>query len=506
MTITNFKDEMYNSKMQVVQISSEGKILESDDSIFKIKIGDSIIKIHPFFEGIAPLYQEISEKVHFPCVNLTIKSKEIIADIDLVHEKNKVFLLIFDFTDHYRVSHPLVQEKNEASILRNKLTFEREILVAKEDLKNKFLSYINHEIRNPLNNLVGFMDILDKSKLDYEQKETLNVMNKIGNHIKILLDDLVDISKIEKGLTEIKDIPFSLSQIINNLIKHFQIKYEKSGIQLSHQFDKDVPIRLIGDPTRLNQILFNLLDNAYKNTKKGTISIGVALKEKKADNKVSIHFTVSDTGKGIPQENIPHIFDTYHQLKFNEINPIGEGLGLKIVKELVNLLKGTIKIDSTEGEGTTYNIMLPFVEREKKSATKKSVPKGTGIVISKRILVVENEGIAQMLMMKTFLDNDDGYLIELARDGSHAMELLDKRKYHMIMTKTNLPDMKGHELIGNIRNHNNKQVQKLPILVVSGSTMTDEKESILSSGASAFLSKPYTKKELFSKIDVVLNA
>ena len=94
MTISNFKDEMYDSKMQVIQISSEGKILESDDSIFNIKIGDSIIKVHPFFEGIAPLYKEISEKVHFPCVNLALGSKEIIADIDLVHEKDKVFLLV----------------------------------------------------------------------------------------------------------------------------------------------------------------------------------------------------------------------------------------------------------------------------------------------------------------------------------------------------------------------------------------------------------------------------
>lgn len=505
MAINKFKDEIYKSKIQVIQINPEGKILESENTIFSFALNELITDYHPFFEGIASLFKEVSEKIHFPCVNLEIASKNIIADVDLIHEKNKIFLLIFDFTNHYQESHPLVQEKNEASIQKVKLSYERDILIAKEDLKNKFLAHLNHEIRNPLNHLLGFMKILENSKLSYEQKETLNIMSKTGTHLKVLLDDLLDISKIEKGIVELRNIPFSLSQIINSLAKHFQLKYDKSEIDLEVHFDKEVPIRVMGDPSRLNQILFNLIDNAFKNTKSGVISVSVAVRKKEPTKKLySLLFTISDTGKGIPKEELPFIFDTYQQLAFGEIKPIGEGLGLKIVKELVTLLKGSVNIESTEGVGTTYEIVLPFLKKEKKEKKKKSVPKGSGLVISRRILVIENEEINQMLLMKTFLDNDSGYFIEIARDGAQAKDLLEKRKYTLVLLKMQLPDMNGNEIIGHIRNSQDNDVQKLPILVVSGSSLKKEQEEVLRAGATDFLSKPYTKKELFSKISKAL--
>ena len=506
MGINQFRDELYNSKIQIIQVDSLGIVIDSDNTIFTINKKESVAELHPFFEGIQSLFEDVSVKIHFPCVNLELGSKVVIADVDLIHDDEKIYLLIFDFTDHYSESHPLVQEKNEASILKNKLKFEREVLLAKEDLKNKFLRHLNHEIRNPLNNLLGFMDMMVNSKLSYEQKETLNVMNKTGKHLKVLLDDLADISKIEKGITDLKNVPFSLSQVVNGTVKHFQLKYDKSPIELELNFDKELPIRLLGDPTRLNQILFNLVDNAFKNTKKGQIVISVSQKEfNKKNRTASLLFKISDTGKGIPKEDLPYIFDSYHQLAFNEIKPIGEGLGLKIVKDLVKLLKGNIKIESTLGKGTTYEIVLPFIVREKKVAVKKSVPKGTGIVMSKRLLVLENEELAQMLMMKTFLNNDDGYLIDMAINGDQAIKMLDKRNYKLLLLKMNLPDMDGFEILDYIRSHPNKQISELPVLVISGSTMKIEQEETINAGASAFLAKPYTKKELFSKIDSLVN-
>lgn len=506
MEISKFKETLYNSKIQIIEVSSEGNVLESDDTLFTIPKGDSINAIHPFFEGISPLFETVSEKIHFPCVNLKIADKTIIADIDVLHQDSKIYVLLFDFTDHYNASQPLVQEKNETSILKNKLAFERDILIAKEDLKNKFLAHLNHEIRNPLNNLLGFMEILEKTKLSYEQKEALNVMNKTGLHLKVLLEDLLDISKIEKGVTELKNIPFSLTQILNSLLKHFQLKYDTKTVSLLHQLDKKVPTRLSGDPTRLNQILFNLIENAFKNTKEGSISIDVTLKKIEKETETAyILFTITDTGKGMPKEDLPYIFDSYHQLEFSERGPMGEALGLKIVKELSKVLKGTIKVDSVVGEGTTYEITLPFIVRPKKKHQKKSVPKGTGIVISKRILVVENEKINQMLMMKTFLDNNDGLLIDIAKDGTQALEILEKRTYSLILVKSSLPDMTGNDLIQRIRTNANKSLTEIPILVVSGSSMKEEQENTLKVGASSFLSKPYTKKELFSRIDSLLS-
>ena len=507
MGINKFRDEIYDSKIQILQIDSQGIIVESDDTIVEIKTNTSIAEIHPFFEGITPLFDIFSEKIHFPCVNIELGLKNIIADVDLIHEDGKIFLLIFDFTDHYKESHPLVQEKNEASILRNKLSFEREVLIVKENLKNKFLAHLNHEIRNPLNNLLGFMNLLENSKLSYEQKETLKVMSKTGKHLKVLLDDLADVSKIEKGIAHVKNVPFSLSQVVNSAVKHFQLKYNKSSIELELNFDKKLPIRLLGDPTRLNQILFNLLDNAFKNTKEGMISVTVALKElHKKDQSVSVLFTISDSGKGIPKEDLPFIFDSYHQLAFNEIKPIGEGLGLRIVKELVKLLNGNIKLESTEGIGTTYEIILPFVVREKKVFQKKSIPKGSGIVMSKRLLIIENEELTQMLMIKAFLNNINGYLIDIAKNGAQAIEMLEKRNYKLVLLKMHLPDMDGFEMIDYIKTNPKKQISELGVLMISGSSMREEQEEVINAGASAFLAKPYTKKELFSIIDSLVNS
>ncbi len=506
MGINKFRDEIYDSKIQILQLDSQGIVVESDDTIVAIETKVSIAKVHPFFEGITPLFDVVSEKIHFPCVNLELDSKNILADVDLIHEEGNVYLLIFDFTEHYRESHPLVQEKNEASILKNKLSFEREVLIVKEDLKNKFLAHLNHEIRNPLNNLLGFMELLENSKLSYEQNETIKIMAKTGKHLKVLLDDLADVSKIEKGIAQIKIVPFSLSQVVNNTVKHFQLKYDKSPIELKLNFDKDLPIRLLGDPTRLNQILFNLIDNAFKNTKEGLISVNVALKElHKKDHSASVLFTISDSGKGIPKEDLPYIFDSYHQLAFNEIKPIGEGLGLRIVKELVKLLNGNIKIESTEGIGTAYEIALPFVVRKKKVVQKKSIPKGTGIVLSKRFLIIENEELTQMLMMKTFINNDSGYLIDIAKNGTQAIKMLEKRNYKLVLLKMKFPDMDGFEIIDHIRTNPNKQISELGILMISGSSMREEQEEVINAGASAFLAKPYTKKELFSKIDSLIS-
>lgn len=505
MGIQTFKETLYGSKIQIIQIDKNGKILESEDTLFITSKNKFVGELHPFFEGITPLFNNASEEVHFPCVSLEIGTTHIVADIDLIEKDGEVFISIFDFTDHYSSSHPMVQERNETSILKNRLTFEKDILLAKEDLKNKFLAHLNHEIRNPLNNVLGFLEILEESKLSYEQKETLNVISKTGKHLKVLLDDLVDISKIEKGIAEIKNIPFSLSQILSNLEKHFQLKHEKDTITLDCSIDKAVEFRLLGDPTRLNQILFNLVGNAYKNTKEGSISVSVSIKEKGAAKEpTQLLFKISDTGKGIPKDELGQIFDSYKQLEFDKIKPIGEGLGLKIVKELVTLLNGSVTVESVLEKGTTFEIILPFMEREKKEPKKKTVPKGSGIVLSKRILVIENEEIMQMLMMKTFLDNDNGYFIEIARDGMQALQLLEKRKYDLILLKTNLPEMDGYQILGHIRNNAEAAISTLPILVVSGSSLKKEQEAILNAGASEFLSKPYTKKELFSKIDKVL--
>lgn len=504
MTPSTFKKELIDSKIQVIELDETGKVLSSEDSLLVVPVKTFIADIHPFFVGVEAMLSSLTETIKFPCVNINLKNAHLIADIDIVPNNGNFFLVLFDFTEHYKESHPLVQEKNESSIQKNKLAFERNLLVAKEEFKNSFLAHLNHEIRNPLNNLMGFMEVLSVTKLNYEQKETINVMQKTGMHLKVLMDDLLDISKIERGITDVKHVNFNLGHITNNLQNHFSLKYNKSKVLLEFDVAKDVPSKLIGDPVRINQILFNLLENAYRNTPDGTIQVFVSLKEKEGkDKKAYINFNVTDTGVGIPKNQIHQIFDSYFQLELNKLKPMGQGIGLKIVKDLTALLHGNIQVASEENKGTSFNITLPFEIREVREK-RKSIPKGSGILLSKRILTIEDEEINQMLFMKIFINNDKGYQLEMAQNGEHALELLNKKKYDAIIIKTTLTDMGGLEFIEKLRGISNEQLATLPILMASGSTMLDEQERVLSAGATAFLPKPFTKRELFNILEKVI--
>ena len=504
MTPAALKNELINSKIQVIELDKSGIIISSEDTFLNFPVKKSITSIHPFFEGIQTLLSGITDTLKFPCVNIQNEPTLLILDIDIVPNDGGFLLVLFDFTDHYKESHPLVQEKNESAIQKHKLAFERNLLVAKEEFKNNFLAHLNHEIRNPLNNLMGFMEILSSSKLNYEQKETLNVMQKTGMHLKVLMDDLLDISKIERGVTNVKHVNFNLGHIINNLQNHFGLKYSKSGVALEFNIAKDVPTKLIGDPVRVNQILFNLLENAFRNTSEGAIQVLVSLKDKVGkDKKVFINFNISDTGVGIPEHQIDEVFDSYFQLELNKIKPVGQGLGLKIVKDLTGLLNGNIQVASKEQEGTSFNITIPFEIRDVREK-RKSVPKGSGIVLSKRILIIEDEEINQMLFMKTFINNEKGYQLEMAQNGDHAFELLNNKKYDAIILKRTLTDMDALEFIEKLRSNPNELIATMPVLMASGSTMLDEQERLLSAGATAFLPKPYTKRELFKILEKVI--
>lgn len=506
MTPQSIKDTMVKTKIQVVEVDTNGIIISSENTLITLAGKKPLADVHPFFMGIEAMLDSLGETVRFPCVNIETEKEDLIVDIELIPNGSSVFVVLFDFTSHYKDSHPLVQEKNESSIQKHKLSFERNLLIAKEEFKNNFLAHLNHEIRNPLNNLLGFMDILNNTKLDYDQKETLLVMQRTGTHLKVLMDDLLDISKIERGIKDVKHVNFNLGHILNNIQNHFGIKYGTKPIKLKIETAKNVPTKLKGDPVRLNQILFNLIENAYNNTTEGSISCHISLDNKVGkDEEAYINIAISDTGVGISEEDIQEIFSSYYQLELDKIKPVGQGLGLKIVKDLVNLLNGNVTVSSKENQGTSFHLTLPFEVRDVKPK-RKSVPKGSGIMMSKRILIVENEEINQMLFMKMFLNNQKGYHFEIADTASTALKFLNAKKYDVIIVKMTMPDMEGLSFIEQLRNHEIEQIKNTPILMASGSTMINEQERSLSAGANAFLPKPYSKKELFNMIESVLKS
>ena len=502
MGFNDLKTTIVNQRVQQLEVTSDGIVISSDNALFNISEESKLSELHPFFEALTLLLPAIKDTTTFPCVNVTIGEIDKILDIAIFTNSKHTYILFFDFTEHYEAAHPLVQDKNVASIAKNKLDFQKRLLEAKEEFKNNFLANINHEIRNPLNSMLGFIDLLTETKLSYDQQETIKVIQKTGRHIKVLMDDMLDISKIERGVLEKKHVNFHLGAILSSLQNHFALKYDSDEVTLEITTQANMLKTFIGDPIRLNQVLFNLIENAFRNTKKGTVHLNVSI-DSVVENKSIMLFELSDPGKGIPKEAIDQIFDAYYQLKLDKEKPIGEGLGLRIVKDLVDLLEGNISIESEVGKGTTFSCKLPFENRVPKKE-KKTIQKGSGIFQSKRILIVEDDSTNQMLFMKTFLNNEKGYVIEIASDANHAMELLGSRKYNLIISKATLPDSDGCEFITTVDQHMNSDIASLPIIVASGNTMPHQKAEFLDAGATSFLSKPYSKKELFKEIEKLI--
>lgn len=500
MDISAIKSALFDSKIQVIKSTLDGKILASDNTLFQVDEGSKIEIINPFFEGLVHLFETVTENVSFPCVNLSPNANEIIIDLELVRKDDLIFLVLYDFTEHYRYSHPLVQEKNETSIARYKLAFEKDLLEAKEAFKNQFIAHFNHELRNPLNSLLGFLDILSSSKVSYEQKEILNLMQRTGANLKVLINDLLDISKVEKGIIETKNVAFGLTALLNSLEKQFDLRHATKTLKMSLELPLDLPARISGDPVRLNQILVNLLENSFKNTEAGTVSLSIEIISQDA-KMMRIAFHVMDSGVGISEDDLPRIFDPYFQINNQKAKPVGDGLGLKIVKELTELLGGTVSAKSKLGVGSHFTVELPFELLQKKpSSKKKTVPKGSGIIRGVRVLVVEDQAPNQMLLMKNFIEKGQFHL-EIAKDGQQAIDLIESRKYNIVLLNIQLPIKDGYEVLKHIRSHNEPTINSLPVIVTSGKTLKTEQEEILKAGANAFIGKPYTKRELFESIN-----
>jgi len=485
------------ARIQSIKIDGKGIIIESDNALFQVKAGNSIQTLDPFFEGVLPLFENLAERLNIPCVNLVLNGKPFIMDVVLLPEK---YILLFDFTDHYQDSHTLTQEKNETAIKAHKFAFEKSILLEKEQFKNEFLANLNHEIRNPLNHLIGFLDLLKKTKLEYQQKELVNMVSKTSNQIKKLMDDLLEISKIEKGLVAIKEIPFNLSTFFKDLKKHFETAYRHTKTNFELVLDKDIPSHILGDPTRLYQIFFNLLTHFFTQTPNGTISLKVTIAETNNDKEQAIQFAVTSLGTTILKEELTEVFETFHDIEVAQINPQGFSTGLYVAKDFITALHGDVKVKTEKDRVLSLTVTLPF-KLNKSRTPAKTIPKGSGLFLSKRILIVEDDITDQTLFLKLFLNNERGFYIEMATSEEQALTLLKKKKYAAIITKEEINKAPATTLISTIRENSMKKVSKVPILVASGKNMPKEQQTFLEAGATAFLSKPYTKIELYNLLE-----
>lgn len=374
---------------------------------------------------------------------------------------------------------------------------ENATLIAENAVKAKqqFLSNMSHEIRTPMNAIIGFTKVLLKTELSTKQKEYLDAIKLSGDALIVLINDILDLAKVDAGKMTFEQTPFKMALSISAMLHLFETKIQEKNLKLEKEYDKDIPDVLVGDPVRLHQIILNLISNAVKFTAKGKITVSVKLLEED-DQKASIQFSVTDTGIGIPKSKLERIFENFQQASSGTSRLYGgTGLGLAIVKQLVESQGGIMTVQSEVGAGSTFSFRMDFkkttdnAESESDSIELKSEQNGM------KILVVEDITLNQLLM-KTLLD-DFGFDRDVAGNGKIAIEMMRKKTYNLILMDLQMPEMNGFEATDYIRNVMNS---KIPIIALTADVTTVDLEKCMAVGMNDYISKPVDERILYSKI------
>jgi CheY-like chemotaxis protein len=397
------------------------------------------------------------------------------------------------------------QKKVLNELIEAKVIAEQKTEVAEEAVKAKqqFLSNMSHEIRTPMNAIIGFANVLMKTKLSESQKVYANAIKVSSESLIVLINDVLDLAKVEAGKMVMEHTPFRLFSSVSDMLHLFETKMQEKNLILVKEYDTSIPELLVGDPVRLRQIILNLMSNAVKFTNTGTITVRVRKLDEDEKN-VTIEFAVSDTGIGIPDNKLKQIFDAFEQVASETTRLYGgTGLGLAIVKELVKLQGGTVKVKSKVDKGSTFSFALDFekakgqtgpVEDLSQESTTKVALRRAGIK-NVKILVVEDIALNQLLM-KTLLD-DFGFEFDMADNGKIAIEKLEKNQYDVILMDIKMPEMNGLDATAYIRN---EMKIKTPIIAVTADVTTANVEKCRVFGMDDYLSKPIDEKLLFNKI------
>jgi PAS domain S-box-containing protein len=413
-----------------------------------------------------------------------------------------VVVVARDITERKRIEIQL----NEAIVFAEMATEIAEIAKGKAEnatltaenavkAKQQFLSNMSHEIRTPMNAIIGFTKVLLKTEMSAKQKEYLTAIKLSGDALIVLINDILDLAKVDAGKMVFEQTPFKMAVSISAMLHLFETKIQEKNLTLIKQYDDAIPDVLVGDPVRLHQIILNLLSNAVKFTSRGNITVSVSLLTEDEDE-VSIQFSVKDTGIGIPDDKIEKIFENFQQASSGTSRIYGgTGLGLAIVKQLVEPQGGSIQVASQVGTGSTFSFILSFqktdIEPEMEVVAEELQIDNKNI----SVLVVEDIPLNQLLM-KTLLD-DFGFERDIADNGQIAVDKLHEKNYDVILMDLQMPVMNGFEATDYIRN-----VLKLsiPIIALTADVTTVDLEKCRYVGMNDYIAKPVDERLLYTKI------
>nr|WP_315177091.1 response regulator [uncultured Flavobacterium sp.] len=499
-------------------ISPDGKITDMNNAsvkatgITRLKlIGTNFFDYFTEPQKAREVYQKVFEKGFVADSPLILRHKNgKLIDVlfnGAVYKDDKknvlgAAIVARDVTDQKRIETELIEAKVFAELAteiaeEEKTNAEKATIIAENAVKAKqqFLSNMSHEIRTPMNAIIGFTKVVLRTDITDKQKEYLNAIKISGDALIILINDILDLAKVDSGKMTFEKTPFKMKSSIASMLHLFETKIQEKNLKLVTEYDSKIPDVLVGDPIRLHQIILNLVSNAVKFTSKGKITVSVDLLHED-DNKVILKFAVTDTGIGISEEEIGAIFENFQQAT-SETSRLygGTGLGLAIVKQLIEPQNGTIRVNSTVNKGSTFSFTLPFQKTKIETELETTLKELDTEVKNIRILVVDDMPLNQLLM-KTILD-DFGFERDIADNGKIAIEKLMEKSYDIILMDLQMPVMNGFETTEYIRKTMNL---KIPIIALTADVTTVDLEKCKALGMDDYIAKPIDEKLLFGKI------
>ncbi|TYA86750.1 hybrid sensor histidine kinase/response regulator [Seonamhaeicola marinus] len=500
MHLTDLKQKYKVLRIQFITTDVNGIIKESDNKLFVAKQGFNLGEIHPFFKSIIALFSA-ETLLDFTCVHLELNSKTFTCDIEVKVINDNLFLVIItDFSKHYESFQSLVQSRNETSILSESLILKNKLLREQEAFKNKFISNFSHEVKSPIASIISFTNLLKDTNLKEEQEDYLNLIINSSIHLKSIINDILDLSKIEKGKLEIKNSEFNFRSLIDKISAHYSHKCKNKALEFITNIDESIPVIIESDETRIAQVIQNLLDNALKFTKEGSISLEIKQLYYRAQN-ASISVVVKDTGPGIKEEDYDAIFKRFDRLE-NTNTIEGIGLGLSIVKEIIDLMNGEIYVNSEPNKGSTFTVVikvktLPIKKEERQNISiKKFQPKGNR---KPNILLVEDNATHQLSIFKT-LAKTKKFFLDIVDNGFDAVKSVNNVHYDVILMDYKIHFLDGVETAKTIRRMDNKQKSKTPIVLITSQIIN---ANLLQHKGELFndiLEKPFEEERLLNAI------